>query len=320
MRLPLPESATPQNPNMKWYIIHTYSGFERKVKESIESRVRAYPELEHRIGRVLIPTESVTEVRGGKKYTSERMFYPGYVLVEMDMDDNVWHVVKGTPRVTGFVGTGQQPTPLSEDEVQQIVYRVADSKEKPKLKVKFEKNEKVRITRRAIRQLHRRYRRSQRGPRDAEGHGYDLRTLDSRWNSALGRWKRSLRRHEMGTFTAKLRVWKADHPEAAEELELLVDTCASFSWISKARLERLGIRPAYPMPFRAIDGRVLERDMGVVYIASDGRSVPDLVVMAEEGESEVMGAQSIEGLGMAADPVQKKLVPTIMLALSSANS
>ena len=137
---------TPKNPNMKWYIIHTYSGFERKVKESLESRVRAYPELEHRIGQVLIPTESVTEVRGGKKYTSERMFYPGYVLVEMDMDDNVWHVVKSTPRVTGFVGTGQQPTPLSEEEVQQIVYRVADSKEKPKLKVKFEKNESVRIT------------------------------------------------------------------------------------------------------------------------------------------------------------------------------
>ena len=138
--------ATPQNPNMKWYIIHTYSGFERKVKESIESRIRAYPELEKKIGQVLIPTESVTEVRGGKKYTSERMFYPGYVLVEMDMDDNVWHVVKGTPRVTGFVGTGQQPTPLSADEVNQIVYRVADSKEKPKLKVKFEKNESVRIS------------------------------------------------------------------------------------------------------------------------------------------------------------------------------
>jgi transcription termination/antitermination protein NusG len=138
--------ASSQNPNMKWYIIHTYSGFERKVKESIESRVRAYPELEQKIGQVLIPTESVTEVRGGKKYTSERMFYPGYVLVQMDMDDNVWHVVKGTPRVTGFVGTGQQPTPLSTDEVNQIVYRVADSKEKPKLKVKFEKNESVRIS------------------------------------------------------------------------------------------------------------------------------------------------------------------------------
>ena len=135
----------PRNPNMKWYIIHSYSGFERKVKESLESRVQAFG-LQGRIGKVLIPTESVTEVRGGKKYTSERMFYPGYVLVEMDMDDHVWHVVKSTPRVTGFVGTGQQPTPLSEEEVQHIVYKVADSREKPKLKVKFEKNESVRIT------------------------------------------------------------------------------------------------------------------------------------------------------------------------------
>ena len=121
----------------------------------------------------------------------------------------------------------------------------------------------------------------------------------------------------MGTFSAKLRVWKEDRPEGAQELELLVDTGASFSWISKARLERLGVRPAYQMPFRTIDGRVLERDMAVIYIGTDGRSVPDLVVMAEEGESEVIGAHSIEGLGMAADPVQKKLVPTVMLALGS---
>ena len=139
-------SGPPTNPNMKWYIIHSYSGFERKVKESIEARVRADERLSGKIGRVLIPTESVTEVRNGKKYTSERMFYPGYVLVEMDMDDHVWHVVKSTPRVTGFVGTGQQPTPLSDEEVQHIVYKVADSREKPKLKVKFEKNETVRIT------------------------------------------------------------------------------------------------------------------------------------------------------------------------------
>ena len=131
-------AEAPKNPNMKWYIIHSYSGFERKVKESLESRVAAFG-LQDKIGKVLIPTESVTEVRGGKKYTSERMFYPGYVLVEMDMDDHVWHVVKSTPRVTGFVGTGQQPTPLSEEEVQHIVYKVADSREKPKLKVKFEK-------------------------------------------------------------------------------------------------------------------------------------------------------------------------------------
>jgi transcription termination/antitermination protein NusG len=135
----------PRNPNMKWYIIHSYSGFERKVKESLESRVHAFG-LEDKIGRVLIPTESVTEVRGGKKYTVERMFYPGYVLVEMDMDDHVWHVVKSTPRVTGFVGTGQQPTPLSDEEVQHIVYKAGESKDKPKLKVKFEKNETVRIT------------------------------------------------------------------------------------------------------------------------------------------------------------------------------
>jgi transcriptional antiterminator NusG len=132
------------NPNMRWYIIHTYSGFEKKVKESLESRIQAFG-LQEKIGKVLIPTEPVTEIRGGKKYTVERMFYPGYVLVQMDMDDHVWHVVKSTPRVTGFVGTGQQPTPLSEDEVNQIVFRVSTGKDKPKIKVKFEKSETVKI-------------------------------------------------------------------------------------------------------------------------------------------------------------------------------
>jgi transcriptional antiterminator NusG len=141
-----PESAEKiGNPRMKWYIIHAYSGFERKVRESLESRILAFG-LQDRMGRVLIPTETVTEIRNNKKYTRESMFYPGYVLIEMDMDDEVWHMVKSTPRVTGFVGTGQQPTPLSDEEVQQIVYRVADSKEKPKLKIKYEKNETVRIT------------------------------------------------------------------------------------------------------------------------------------------------------------------------------
>ena len=143
----------PRNPNMKWYIIHAYSGFERKVKESLESRIQAFG-LQEKIGRVLIPTEAVTEVRNGKKYTSERMFYPGYVLVEMDLTgfraggegDHVWHVVKSTPKVTGFVGTGNDPTPLSDDEVNQIVYRVNVGKDKPRLKVKYEKNESVRIT------------------------------------------------------------------------------------------------------------------------------------------------------------------------------
>lgn len=139
------QPAQPVNPNMKWYIIHSYSGFERKVKESLESRVQAFG-LQDKIGRVVIPTEPVTEIRNGKKYTIERAFLPGYVLVEMDLNDDVWHVVKATPRVTGFLGTGQHPSPLSEDEVNQIVYRVNVGKDKPKLRVKFEKNETVRIT------------------------------------------------------------------------------------------------------------------------------------------------------------------------------
>jgi transcriptional antiterminator NusG len=140
-----PSVPEPTNPNFKWYIIHSYSGFERKVKESIESRVQAFG-LQDKIGRVVIPTEPVTEVRNGKKYTIERAFLPGYVLVEMDLNDDVWHIIKSTPRVTGFLGTGQHPSPLSQDEVNQIVYRIDTGKDKPKLKVKFQKNEQVRIT------------------------------------------------------------------------------------------------------------------------------------------------------------------------------
>jgi predicted aspartyl protease len=124
----------------------------------------------------------------------------------------------------------------------------------------------------------------------------------------------------MGTFTAKLRVWNPEHPETVEELEPFVDTGAAYSWIARARLERLGVAPSRRMSFRTIEGRVLERDLGIVYVATDGYTAPDIVVMAEPGEMEVIGAHSIEGLGLAADPVQKKLVPTIMLALSAANS
>ena len=135
----------PTNANMRWYIIHAYSGFERKVKESLESRVQAFG-LQDKIGRVVIPMETVTQVRNGKKYNMEQLVYPGYVLVEMELSDEVWHVVKATPRVTGFLGGATHPTPLTDDEVNQIIFRVASSKEKPKLKVKFEKNETVRIT------------------------------------------------------------------------------------------------------------------------------------------------------------------------------
>jgi len=128
----------------QWYIIHTYSGFEKKVRESLESRVAAFG-LQDKIGQIMIPTEEVMEVRGGKKVVSPRMFYPGYVLVEMEMDDYTWHVVRSTPRVTGFVGTGQTPTPLSEQEVDNILHRMTTSADKPKPKLSFDRNEQVRI-------------------------------------------------------------------------------------------------------------------------------------------------------------------------------
>src|SRR3977135_624711 len=99
----------------QWYIIHTYSGFEKKVKESLESRVAAFG-LQEKIGRMMIPTEDVVEVRGGKKLISSRMLYPGYVLVEMDMDDYTWHVVRNTPRGTGLAGSGGAAPPSAQFE------------------------------------------------------------------------------------------------------------------------------------------------------------------------------------------------------------
>ena len=130
--------------SMQWYIIHTYSGFEKKVKESLESRVAAFS-LQDKIGRVLIPMEDVVEVRGGKKVVSSRMSYPGYVLVEMDLDENTWHIVRNTPRVTGFVGSATSPSPLSEAEVDAIINRVHTPQDRPKPKVVYERNEQVRI-------------------------------------------------------------------------------------------------------------------------------------------------------------------------------
>jgi transcriptional antiterminator NusG len=140
------EPAAPErNPLFKWYILHAYSGFERKVRESIQSRVEAFG-LQDKVGRVMIPTEPVTEIVNGKKRTVERVFLPGYVLVEMELNDNMWHVLKDTPKVTGFLGTGDTPVALSEEEVGTLLYRSESSKDKPRLKIKFEKNEQVRIT------------------------------------------------------------------------------------------------------------------------------------------------------------------------------
>jgi transcriptional antiterminator NusG len=130
--------------NMHWYIVHTYSGFENKVAESLRTRSEAFG-FSHRIGQILIPTEEVIELRNGKKVTSKRLVYPGYVLVEMEMDDDLWHAVKATPRVTGFLGGGNVPTPLTADEVNQILYRQQTSAERPRPKLSFEKNETVRI-------------------------------------------------------------------------------------------------------------------------------------------------------------------------------
>ncbi|MGA1996925.1 MAG: transcription termination/antitermination protein NusG [Bryobacteraceae bacterium] len=141
----VPEApAVDPTAGMNWYIIHTYSGFENKVAESLKARAAAYGFME-KVGQVLIPTEEVVELRNGKKVTSKRLLYPGYVLVQIAMDDELWHQVKNTPRVTGFVGGGNTPVPLSADEVNSILYRQASSAERPRPKLTFEKNETVRI-------------------------------------------------------------------------------------------------------------------------------------------------------------------------------
>jgi len=127
-----------------WYIIHTYSGFEQKVAESLRSRSQAFG-FADQIGELLIPTEEVVELRGGKKVTSKRLLYPGYVMVQMQMSDQLWHEVKNTPRVTGFVGGGNSPVPLTADEVNSILFRQQTSAERPRPKMNFEKNETVRI-------------------------------------------------------------------------------------------------------------------------------------------------------------------------------
>ena len=137
-------AAVDQGPPKNWFIIHTYSGFENKVAESLKTRAEAFG-FAHEIGQILIPTEEVVELRNGKKVTSKRMLYPGYVLVEMAMNDELWHAVKATPRVTGFVGGGNSPVPLTADEVNSVLYRQASSAERPRPKLNFERNENVRI-------------------------------------------------------------------------------------------------------------------------------------------------------------------------------
>jgi transcription termination/antitermination protein NusG len=128
----------------QWYIVHTYSGFEERVKENLEQRIEALA-MREKFGEVRIPTETLVEMKGGKKKEVQRKFFPGYILVEMEMVDDAWHLVKNTPKVTGFVGTGKKPTPLTQEEVDSILNQVVSTKEKPKPKHVYEHGEHVRI-------------------------------------------------------------------------------------------------------------------------------------------------------------------------------
>lgn len=130
----------------RWYVVHAYSGFERQVARSLKDRV-AFAGLEDRFGEVLVPTEEVVEMKEGKKRRSERKFFPGYVLVQMEMDEDTWHLVKSVPKVMGFIGgSSDKPAPISDKEADQILNRVKEGAEKPRPKVLFEPGEMVRVT------------------------------------------------------------------------------------------------------------------------------------------------------------------------------
>jgi len=129
----------------RWYVVHAYSGFEKHVKRSLQERVKR-AEMEDQFGEILVPTEEVVEMRGGQKRKSERKFFPGYVLVQMEMNDATWHLVKDCPKVMGFIGgTADKPAPISDREAAAILQRVEDGVEKPKPKTLFEPGEVVRV-------------------------------------------------------------------------------------------------------------------------------------------------------------------------------
>lgn len=129
----------------RWYVVHAYSGFEKSVQRALAERIKRAG-MEEKFGRLLVPVEEVVEMKSGQKSISERKFFPGYVLVEMEMDDDTWHLVKNTPKVTGFVGgTSTKPTPISEKEVAKIMQQIQEGVEKPKPKVLYETGEMVRV-------------------------------------------------------------------------------------------------------------------------------------------------------------------------------
>ncbi|MDO6748613.1 transcription termination/antitermination protein NusG [Gilvimarinus sp. 1_MG-2023] len=130
----------------RWYVVHAYSGYEKKVAASLQERIDLH-QMQDSFGDVLVPTEEVVEMRGGQKRKSERKFFPGYVLVQMELNDDSWHLVKDTPRVMGFIGgKADKPAPITDKEAEAILQRVDDSIEKPKPKTMFEPGEMVRVT------------------------------------------------------------------------------------------------------------------------------------------------------------------------------
>jgi transcriptional antiterminator NusG len=138
-------AAPATNPNLRWYVVHAYSGMEKAVERNILERI-ARSGMQDKFGRILVPMEEVVEVKNGQKRTTERKFFPGYVLVEMVMDDDTWHLVKHTNKVTGFVGGAKnRPAPISEAEVMKIVNQMQEGTDKPRHKVEFEVGEFVRI-------------------------------------------------------------------------------------------------------------------------------------------------------------------------------
>ncbi|MBM4443599.1 MAG: transcription termination/antitermination protein NusG [Candidatus Rokubacteria bacterium] len=128
----------------QWFVVHTYSGFENKVAEAIQSRAKIFG-MGDKISQVLVPTEKVVEVRNKQKRETEQKFFPGYVLVQMDLTDDTWHLVRSTPKVTGFVGSGQKPVALSQDQVDDIQRQMATGAEKPKPKSVFQQGDKIRV-------------------------------------------------------------------------------------------------------------------------------------------------------------------------------
>jgi transcription termination/antitermination protein NusG len=128
----------------RWYVINTYSGYEQKVKANLESRIKSM-DMEDKIFQILIPSEEVTETRNGKKRVTNKKFFPGYLLVEMDLDENSWYVVRNTPKVTSFVGVGNKPTPLPEEEVTAILEHIGKRRERRALKTQFDKGDLVKV-------------------------------------------------------------------------------------------------------------------------------------------------------------------------------